>query len=106
MDSSDPTVIFLETIILIYAVIAGACSSPQTTDVNASKRAETLMKWVHIAFAQCALFVGIEIVMLHKLGRPVWPAILGAGVASPIMYGSYVYAKHSGTKNPLPGTES
>lgn len=105
MDSSDPAVIFMETVILIYAVIAAACSSPQTTEVNADKRADTLMKWVNIGLAQCVLFVAIVVAIQHKNKRPLWPPLLGAAVGAPIMYGSYVYAKHAGMRSQLPGVE-
>jgi len=41
-------VAFLVSAGLVYECIAKACSSPQTAELNAEKRAETLMKWVNI----------------------------------------------------------
>ena len=48
---------FLVSAGIVYEIIAAACSSPQTTEINASKRADTLMKWVNLGIAQAALFV-------------------------------------------------
>jgi len=107
MDSSDPAIIFMVTIGLVYEVIAAACSSPQTAEINADRRAATLMKWVHIGLAQAGLFVALEILILARLNRPTWPAWLGAGVALPLMYGQYLYARNAGLRDAhLPGTES
>ena len=43
---------FLVSAGIVYEIIAAACSSPQTTEINAGTRADTLMKWVHIGLAQ------------------------------------------------------
>ncbi|HXT92375.1 MAG TPA: hypothetical protein VN714_24335, partial [Trebonia sp.] len=48
---------FLVSAGIVNEIIAAACSSPQTTEINAAKRADTLMKWVNLGIAQAALFV-------------------------------------------------
>ena len=44
-------VAFLVSYEVVCAIIAKACSSPQTAELNASKRAGTLMKWVWVGVA-------------------------------------------------------
>lgn len=43
---------FLVSAGVMYEIIAAACSSPQTTELNAGARAKTLMKWVHLGVVQ------------------------------------------------------
>jgi hypothetical protein len=95
-------VAFLVSAGMVYEIIAAACSSPQTTEINADTRADTLMKWVHIGLVQSALFVGIA-ALLDKKRRTEY--LLGGGMAAAIMYGSYYYAKASGLNSSEPGTE-
>jgi hypothetical protein len=87
---------------LMYEVIAAACSSPQTMEINAEARADTLMKWVIIGEAQGALFVLIAAMMDKKR----WPALLGGGMAGVIMWICYAHAKASGLRNGGPTTEA
>jgi hypothetical protein len=87
---------------LVYEVIAAACSSPQTMEINAEARADTLMKWVMIGEAQAFLFVAIAAMMDKKR----WPALLGGGMAGIIMWICYAHAKASGLKNGGPSTET
>lgn len=87
---------------LVYEIIAAACSSPQTTEINASTRADTLMKWVLIGFAQAAIFVLIAAMMDEEH----WPAIAGGGMAGLFMWASYAHAKSAGLKNGGPMTET
>jgi hypothetical protein len=87
---------------LVYEVIAAACSSPQTMEINAEARADTLMKWVIIGEAQAALYVIIAAIMDEKR----WPALLGGGMAGVIMWVCYAHAKASGLRNGGPSTES
>ncbi len=100
--SSSNGVPFLVSAGIVYEIIAAACSSPQTAEINASSRAETLMKWVHIGLAESVLFVAIA----------AWvdpghaPAIVaGGGMAAGIMYWSYWHAKRCGLASTEPGTE-
>lgn len=86
---------------LAYDIIAAVNSSPQTTEINAAKRAPTLMKWVHLGLAQVALFTAIGIVM----DKNRWPPLIGGGLASGLLYVQYVHAKNSGLESEEPGTE-
>jgi hypothetical protein len=96
-------VAFLVSAGIVYEIIAAACSSPQTAEINASKRAGTLMKWVHIGIVQAAVFIAIA-AMVDKAHRA---EIIGGGtLAAALMYGQYVHAKQAGLRNGGPGTES
>ncbi|HEY1645314.1 MAG TPA: hypothetical protein VGF75_02920 [Candidatus Saccharimonadales bacterium] len=90
---------------LTYDVIAAACSSPQTTEINADKRADTLMKWVYLGIAQAAIFTAIGAYAEQKQGNPVWPPLAGFTLASAMMLASYIHAKESGLNSMEPGTE-
>lgn len=95
-------VAFLVSAGIVYEIIAAACSSPQTTEINAHSRSETLMKWVNIGVGQAALFVVVAAMLdeKHRL------AILGGGgLAMALMYGQYVHAKRCGLRSSAPGTE-
>lgn len=86
---------------LVYTVISASCSSPQTTEINASARADTLMKWVNIGVAQGAAF-GILGAFLDKRR---WPPLLGAGIAVALLYTQYRHALACGLRSTAPGTE-
>lgn len=90
---------------LTYDIIAAACSSPQTTEINASTRSATLMKWVMLGLAQAALFAGIGIAIEVRSNRPWWPPALGAGLGAGLMGASYIHANRSGLRTNAPGTE-
>lgn len=89
-------VAFLVSAGVVYEVIAAACSSPQTTEINASSRSETLMKWVWIGLVQAAALVIIA-AWLDKSRRA--PIIAGGAMAAGIMYASYVHARNCGLRN-------
>lgn len=87
---------------LVYEIIAAACSSPQTAEINAAKRSETLMKWVKIGMLQSALFVGIAAFVLKGNG----PAVAGGVLAGVLMWASYDHANRAGLAAAgSPGTE-
>jgi len=95
-------VAFLVSAGIVYEIIAAACSSPQTTEINAKSRSETLMKWVHLGLGQAAVFVALAAWIDAKHRKPiVWGGVL-AGV---IMYASYVHANKAGLASGAPGTE-
>jgi hypothetical protein len=97
----DAGLTFLVSAELTYAVIAAACSSPQTTELNAGKRADTLMKWVHVGLVQSVLLLGIGAALSdHPLA-----VIMGGSMAAGFMYASYWHAKDAGLRSSLPGTE-
>lgn len=94
---------FLVAAGIVYEIIAAACSSPQTTEINAKSRSDTLMKWVHLGIGQSAIFIGLAawIDAEHRV-----EIISGGGLAALLMYGQYVHAKEAGMKSNKPGTES
>lgn len=94
--------VFLISAYGVYEVIAACCSSPQTTELNADKRADTLMKWVHVGIAQSAVLVTIACI----IDKPHRGAIIGGALlAAGFMESSYLYAKAEGLKSDAEGTE-
>lgn len=96
-------VAFLVSAGIVYEIIAAACSSPQTMEINAAARAGTLMKWVHVGIVQAAAFVAIAayIDRRHRVA-----IVAGGGLAGGLMYGQYVHAKRSGLASSEPPTET
>lgn len=94
---------FLVSAGIVYEIIAAACSSPQTTEINAKARSGTLMKWVHIGMVQAALFVGAAAYFDRRHRREILAGGIAAGV---LMYGQYVHAKTAGLGSSAPGTET
>ena len=93
---------FLVSAGVMYEIIAAACSSPQTTEINAASRSDTLMKWVHLGLAQGVLFVGLAAIYDRKNAAAI---LAGGGLAAGILYFSYTHAKESGLTRGGPGTE-
>lgn len=87
---------------LTYDIISATNSSPQTSEINARKRAPTLMKWVYIGLIQAAGF-GILGALLDE---DTWPPIAGVGIAATILWIQYHHAIQAGLGNPGPGTEN
>ena len=93
---------FLVSSGIVYEIIAAACSSPQTTEINAAARSATLMKWVYIGLAQAAGFVIVAAIIdpRHR------GAIIAGGVtAGALMYGQYKHANSAGLASGGPPTE-
>lgn len=76
-------------------------SSPQTTEINASRRADTLMKWVYIGDVVAVGGGAIATVVSRK----PWPLIATAIVAGGLTF-LYMHAKKSGLANGGASTES
>ena len=93
---------FLVSAGIVYEIIAAACSSPQTTEINAKQRSGTLMKWVHLGLVQAAGFV-LAAAYFDKRHR--YEILLGGSVAAALMYGQYVHANKAGLASNAPGTE-
>lgn len=93
---------FLVSAGVMYEIIAAACSSPQTTELNAKARSETLMKWVHIGVGQGILFVALA--ALYEPEQAV-PIMLGGGLAAGLLYWQYDHAKKAGLSSCEPPTE-
>lgn len=97
----DAAVPFMVSAGIVYEIIAAACSSPQTTEINAGARSGTLMKWVWIGLGQAALFVAIAAALSNK----PWAVIFGGALAAAVMLLSYIHARRAGLASTAPGTE-
>lgn len=86
---------------LTYDIISATNSSPQTTEINASVRADTLMKWVNLGLAQAAVFILIGVYLDNRR----WPPLLGGGLAGILLWYQYAHAKKSGLEKGGQGTE-
>lgn len=100
--SKSGGIAFLVSAGIVYEIIAAACSSPQTTEINAHSRSETLMKWVNIGVGQAAVFVVIAAMLDEKHRLAI---LSGGGLAAGLMYGQYVHARRAGLRSDQPGTE-
>lgn len=101
--SAGNGVAFLIGVTAMSDIIAKACSSPQTTELNADKRAETLMKWVTVGLIEGALVITIA-AAIDK--QHAYAIVAGGTIEAVITYAEYRYAKSSGVANSdLPGTE-
>lgn len=85
---------------LTYDIISATNSSPQTTEINAAVRADTLMKWVYLGLAQAAVFVAMGM-YLDKSAQPA----IGGGIAGVLLLIQYQHAKSCGIRKGGPGTE-
>lgn len=92
--------IYLVAALDIYSFIS---SSPQTVELNAQKRAPTLMKYVNMG-SMAGIGVGVVGVMLAPKGSKMWPAV-GAGTGVVFAHLLYQHAKTAGLANPGEPTE-
>jgi len=94
---------FLVAAGIVAEIVAKACSSPQTTELNADTRAPTLMKWVNVGMGEAALFVAAAAYLdpVHRV-----PILLGGLAEGVITYGQYLHAKQAGLASSEPGTET
>ena len=88
---------------VVYDVISATNSSPQTTEINAKARADTLMKWVRLGLAQAAFFVAIGVAAEPADKR--WRPLVGGGLAMVLLWAQYVHARNAGIQSDEPGTE-
>ena len=102
LGSGNNGIAFLVSAGITYEVVAKACSSPQTTELNAHKRAPTLMKWVNIGTVEGLLFVAIAAAMERQTRAAV---IFGGLLAATITYAEYRHAMAAGLASNAPGTE-
>jgi hypothetical protein len=94
---------FLVAAGIVYEIIAAACSSPQTTEINAAARADTLMKWVHLGIGQAALFIAVAAYVDRQHRSAI---ITGGATAAGLMYVQYAHAKKAGLANGGAPTET
>lgn len=93
---------FLVSAGIVFEIIACMCSSPQTAELNAEKRAPTLMKWVHVGQVTSGGFVVIAAAMDKKHSAAI---ITGGVAAMGLMEFMYLHAKAAGLANGGPATE-
>jgi len=87
---------------LVYEIIAFACSSPQTAEINIRKREGTLMKWVHLGQGLALVTVAIAAIV----DRQHRGAIIAGGLFAMISAeGFYMHARAAGLANGGPETE-
>jgi hypothetical protein len=101
--ADDATVIGVSAAV-VYDIISATNSSPQTTEINAGARAETLMKWVKVGLAQAAAFIGI-MVLAESPGKR-WRPLTGGGLAGVLLWLQYVHARNAGVASAAPATET
>lgn len=95
-------VAFLIAAGIMAEIIAKACSSPQTLEINAKRRAPTLMKWVLIGTIEGLVLVFIAAICDKKYRAPI---LLGGLLEGAITWVEYSHGKASGLKSMELGTE-
>lgn len=98
--TDDATVIGVSAAV-VYDIISATNSSPQTTEINAPHRAESLMKWVHIGLVQAGIFIGI--MTLAEPSGKKWRPLSGGGLAGVLLYFQYIHAKSAGLRKAAAG---
>jgi len=94
---------FLSGAMTMADIVAKACSSPQTAEINAGARAATLMKWVHVGLVEGGALVVIAALISPEVGG----AFIGGALAEGgITYLQYRHAKTAGLASSAPGTET
>jgi hypothetical protein len=101
--SASSGVAFLVSYGIVCEIIAKVNSSPQTTELNAEKRAPTLMKWVHLGMAESALVVGVAVVIDKKYRMPI---LAGGLLGMVVTEAEYIHAKSSGLAKKGESTEN
>src|ERR1700722_14475065 len=94
---------FLVAAGIMAEIIAKACSSPQTTELNAGSGAPTLMKWVNLGLIEVAACV---IIVAEVESPKRWSLLLGGLAEGAVSYAEYVHGKRAGLASSEPGTES
>lgn len=96
LGSGSRAIAFLVAAGIVYEIIAKDVSSPQTAELNAKKRAPTLMKWVHVGQVEAVLFI----IIAAALEKDTRGAIITGGLlAMGITEAEYLHAKQSGLAN-------
>ncbi len=95
-------VAFLVSAGIVYEIIAFACSSPQTAEINIRKREDTLMKWVRLGEGLGAALVIIAAAISRKHRVEI---LAGGAFAIASSEAFYRHAKASGLAKPGPETE-
>jgi hypothetical protein len=93
---------FLSGALSMADIVAKACSSPQTAEINASSRSATLMKWVTVGLIEGAALVVIAAIISPEVSGAF---LAGGAVEGVITYAQYRHAKAAGLASTAPGTE-
>jgi len=93
---------FLSGAQIMADIVAKACSSPQTMEINAQARAGTLMKWVTVGLLEGSALVIIAATISPQVSGAF---LAGGAVEGVITYMQYRHAKQAGLANGGPGTE-
>lgn len=96
-------VAFLVSAGIMAEIVAKACSSPQTLEINAQMRAPTLWKWVSVGLVEGTALVVVAAVVDRKYRTPI---LLGGAAELLITWLEYLHGKRSGLRSSLPGTET
>lgn len=95
-------VAFLVGATVMADMVAKACSSPQTMEINADSRAATLNKWVNVGLLEGSAFVILAAVIDPKHAMAF---LAGGALEGVVTYYQYQHAKKSGLASSEPGTE-
>jgi hypothetical protein len=87
---------------VVFAIVAACVSSPQTAEINITKRADTLMKWVWVGAGTSLVYIWYASKLDDSRTDAYWK---GGGLALILMGSYYAYAKWSGQRSGRPGTE-
>jgi hypothetical protein len=82
--------------------VAKACSSPQTLETNATKRAPTMWKWVNLGILEGSLLVAASAALDKKYA---FYLLAGGAFEGAITYAEYWHGKQSGLASSEPETE-
>src|SRR5271154_5514314 len=96
LGSGSNGVAFLVAAGITYEIVAASCSSPQTSEINARTRSDTLMKWVHIGLGQAVIFVLAAAIIDQKHAQPI---LAGGIIAGVLLYAQYVHARSAGLRS-------
>ncbi len=99
---SGDGIAFLVSAGIVYEIVAAACSSPQTTEINAKSRSGTLMKWVYLGLGQAVVLVALAAYLDRKHAGPI---LAGGALAAVLMWTQYIHARSAGLASCEPGTE-
>lgn len=92
---------------LTYTVFGATNSSPQTTELFASDRSDTLMKYVKLGALQAAVLIGVMSFRAASGGggmkRAFWPAA-GGVLTGTMMWLMYAHALEAGKSKQPPGS--
>jgi len=81
---------------LVFDIFSSTNSSPQTTELFARDRGETLWKWVRVGAIISVAFIAMAVTVEKKQDGNYLAPIIGGMAALAIMWGMYEYALRSG----------